>query len=168
MGVLAALLLVVVIGWIALSDRILPAPAEQGDLTEDPTGVYTRTPDEPSRSTLELRDGRYTLDGLGRDGSGSYRRNAGELRFGGDPSCGDAIGRYTGTQGRIDRYGLLPEDTAETLALARIDDTCAARAEALSGEWVLVRSLREGVYGICDPPNEEAAITGHWPEPSGC
>lgn len=29
-------------------------------------------------------------------------------------------------------------------------------------------SGRDGFYGICDAPNEEAAITGHWPEPSGC
>jgi hypothetical protein len=52
-----------------------------------------------------------------------------------------------------------------------VDDPCAdgRRAATLSDtRWVLRASGRDDAHGICDPPNEEAAITGHWPEPSGC
>lgn len=169
MLILGVLLVLVVFGWIALSARILPAPIPIGDIDRDPLGLYTRTPDAPTATTLHLQNGTYILSGsLPHTGSGTVARERGELHFSADAACGAATGRYSATLGRQDRYGLLPENTAETLDLVLIEDACASRAETLDELWVLRRSLGGGVYGICDPPNEEAAITGHWPEPSGC
>jgi len=54
------------------------------------------------------------------------------------------------------------------MAMTLVSDACPGRSEALGATWVLRASGRDGVYSICDAPNEEAAITGHWPEPSGC
>ena len=86
-----------------------------------------------------------------------------------DPACSDVAGRYAVEIGDIERFGLLPAHRAQTMTLSLISDDCPRRSEALAGTtWVLRASGRDGVYGICDAPNEEAAITGHWPEPSGC
>lgn len=167
--ILGLLLLLVVLGWIALSDRILPPAIPNGAIADGPFGTYTRTPDAPRATTLRLEDGAYTLEGeVPHVGGGALAHVDGELRLSGDPGCEGLEGRYRATLGSRDRDGLLPENVAETLDLVRVEDGCASRAEALDGAWVLRLSGRPGVYGICDPPNEEAAITGHWPEPSGC
>jgi hypothetical protein len=166
MAILVGLLVLVVVGWILLGALILPQTA--GALA----GRWTRTPDAPMATTLEFDGRTWRLDGaLEYTGTGTAEVDGSQLVLSADPACPDDVGRYTIEVRSIARFGLLPENTSEELSLETVDDPCAdgARRAALeSAAWVLRASGREGIYGICDPPNEEAAITGHWPEPSGC
>jgi len=174
MLILGGLLVVIVIGWVLLAPRILPPADPDGS---DPGGAgagldgrWTRTPDDALATTLELAGASYTLSGaLTFTGAGRAARDGDDLLLTDDAACPDADGRYAVELGEIDRFGLLPEHRAQTMTLTLRSDACADRAEALAGAtWVLRASGRDGVFGICDAPNEEAAITGHWPEPSGC
>lgn len=170
MLILVALLAAVVIGWVLLGPLILPrAPAPSAAVL---AGRWTRTPDAPLTTTLALSEDAYVLSGdLPHVGTGTAALEARVLVLSEDPACPDAVGRYEVRTEAIDRHGLLPQHTSEALTLVVIDDPCArgARASALTGDrWVLRASARPDAHGICDPPNEEAAITGHWPEPSGC
>jgi len=168
MLILAGLLVVIVVGWVLLAPRILP-PANPGSSTTGLDGRWSRTPDEPLATSLVFSGATYSVDGeLPFTGSGGAVSFGGQLVVSEDPACTDAIGTYALELGDIDRHGLLPEHRAQTVTLTLVTDACAARADVLAGTWTLRASGRDGVYGICDPPNEEAAITGHWPEPSGC
>ncbi len=169
MMILFGLIAVVVIGWVLLGPRILP----QQDDAASSTGLdgrWTRDPDQPLGTTLELNGTAYALSGaLSFTGSGRAARDGNDLLVTDDAACPDAVGRYTVELGDVDRAGLLPEHRAQTMTLTVVSDPCPARADALGGTtWTLRASGRDGVYGVCDPPNEEAAITGHWPEPSAC
>lgn len=170
MLILAGLLVAIVAGWMVLGPLILPPAAAPGTSATGLDGRWTRTPYEPLATTLTLSGSSYSVDGaLAFAGSGRAARDADELLLTEDAACADAAGRYAVELGDLDRVGLLPEHRAQTMTLRLVADPCAARAEALVGAtWVLRASGRDGTYGICDPPNEEAAITGHWPEPSGC
>ncbi len=173
MLVLVGLLAVIVVGWMLLGPRILPpaneTPAPEGSAT-GLDGRWTRTPDEPLATTLALSGATYTVGGaLDFAGTGSATATGDELLLADDPACPDVDGAYAVELGDVDRFGLLPEHRAQTMRLTLVSDGCGPRADALAGgTWTLRASGRDGVYGICDPPNEEAAITGHWPEPSGC
>jgi hypothetical protein len=176
MLILVGLLAAVVLGWVLLGSRILP-PGPEVESSGSPEaagldGRWTATPDEPLGTTFAIDDGRYELMGdLPFTGAGEATVTGAELTLRADEACADAHGRYRIELGDTDRYGLLPQFRAQTLTLALIADPCAdgERARSLTGaQWVLRASGRAGVHGICDPPNEEAAITGHWPEPSGC
>ena len=169
MLILAGLLVLIVLGWVLLAPRILP-PAGPGTSTMGLDGRWTRTPDDALATTLDLSGASYTLSGaLTFTGAGRAARDGDDLLLTDDAACPDADGRYAVELGEIDRFGLLPEHRAQTMTLTLRSDACADRAEALAGAtWVLRASGRDGVFGICDAPNEEAAITGHWPEPSGC
>jgi len=169
MLVLVGLLAVIVGGWVLLGPLILP-PADPDASDTGLDGSWTRTPNDPLATTLSLSGPSYTLDGaLGFAGSGRVARDGDELVVAEDAACPDAPGRYAIELGDIDRFGLLPEHRAQTMTLTLVSDSCLGRAGALEGAtWVLRASGRDGIHGICDPPNEEAAITGHWPEPSGC
>jgi hypothetical protein len=170
MLILGLVLLAVVAGWILLAPRILPAASSPGT-TEELAGTWARDPDQPMRASLVLDDGTYELRGeldyTGRGTAVEYRE---ELILSADPNCPVAVGRYEVSTGTHDRRGLLPQFTAQTLTLTLIEDACGRgqRAAGIGGEWVLRTTDREGVHGVCDPPNEEAAVTGHWPAPSGC
>lgn len=179
MLILAGLLAAVVAGWILLGSRILPGlppadadPSATGAARGPLDGRWTATPDAPDQTTLAIDDGRYGFEGqLEFLGSGRLATDGTEVTVSDDPACPDADGRYAADLGDTDRYGLLPQYRAETLRLSLIEDPCAegARARALTAvAWVLRTSARPGIYGVCDPPNEEAAITGHWPAPTGC
>jgi hypothetical protein len=169
MLILVGLLAVIVAGWVLLGPHILP-PAAPGASVTGLDGRWTRTPDEPLATTLALSGVTYSVEGADDfSGSGRAAREDDDLLLADDLGCPDATGRYGVELGDVDRFGLLPEHRAQTMTLTLVSDACAARADALAGAtWVLRASGRDGVYGICDPPNEEAAITGHWPEPSGC
>jgi hypothetical protein len=65
-----------------------------------------------------------------------------------DPVCIDDIGLY---RWRLDEGRLV---------LEVIDDPCAIRLRAVN--------LGGRDWRPCRPPNVEAAVTGHWPEPEGC
>jgi hypothetical protein len=169
MLILAGLLVLVVIGWVLLGPRILP-PAEPASSATGLDGRWTRTPDDALATTLAVSGTSYMLDGaLPFTGTGRVARDGGDLLLTDDAACPDADGRYTVELSDLDRPGLLPEHRAQTMTLTPRSDACPDRADALAGAtWVLRLSGRDGVFGICDAPNEEAAITGHWPEPSAC
>jgi hypothetical protein len=166
MAVLVGLLVTVVAGWILLGPLILPRSAASL------AGRWTLTPDRPLSTTLAIDGQSWSLDGdLAHASGGTAEVDGAQLILRDDPVCPGVVGRYAFEVEEIDRFGLLPENTSQALRLVASDDPCAegVRAATLeAGTWILRASGREGVYGICDPPNEEAAITGHWPEPSGC
>jgi hypothetical protein len=168
MLILVGLLVAVVAGWIIIGPRILP-----GDAAASPQldGLWTRTPDHPLATTLAIDGDTYRLSGsLAFLGAGALHIGPAELATSADPACAGATGTYAVEVADTDRHGLLPQYRAQTLTLTLVRDECAdgARAATLAGEWVLRASARRDAHGICDPPTEEAAITGHWPEPSGC
>jgi hypothetical protein len=174
MLILAGLLVLIVVGWVLLAPRILPPADSDSSAPTDPgtglDGRWTRTPDAALATTLALSGSSYALEGeLGFTSTGRAARDDDDLLLTDDAACPDTDGRYAVELGDVDRFGLLPEHRAQTMTLTPRSDGCADRAEALGGAtWVLRASGRAGVFGICDPPNQEAAITGHWPEPSGC
>jgi hypothetical protein len=65
-----------------------------------------------------------------------------------DPNCIDTTGRYTWA---------LAEGA---LTLIEVDDPCAIRLRAMN--------LTYEPWAACRPPNQEAAISGHWPMPAEC
>ena len=171
MLILAGVLVVVVVGWIILSPLLLPGDA--GDATATLAGSWTLHQADPGSTTLRLESGTYRLEGdLDFRGGGAAAYGDGHLTVSGDPACPGVVGRYGVTLGDVARYGLLDQFRAQSLMLDTVGDACAdgmrAATLAAAGTWILRRSARAGVYGICDPPNAEAAVTGHWPEPSGC
>ena len=169
MLILAGLLVVIVAGWVLLGPRILPpATPDAGASALD--GRWTRTPDDPRATTLAISGATYAMEGdLDFTGSGHASRDGDDLVLAGDPACPEVAGRYAVELGDVERPGLLPQHRAQTMTLTLVSDACPGRSDALTGAtWMLRASGRDGVYGICDAPNEEAAITGHWPEPSGC
>jgi hypothetical protein len=169
MLILIGLIAAVVLGWILLGPRILPPSAPSSSET-GLDGRWTTSPAEPMGTTLVVDGTAYTLSGsLPFTGSGRVARDGEHLLVTDDGACPDAVGRYAVELGEVDRTGLLPQHRAQTMTLTAVEDPCPSRASALgSSTWTLRASGRDGVYGICDPPNEEAAITGHWPVPSGC
>ena len=167
LGLLALLLIAVVAGWIYLGPRILPATDRQVPGPLD--GRWTLSAKEPLATTLEIRDGLFRLDGdLALTGAGTASVSGSTLTLIGPDGCG-APGMYAIELGHVDRPGLLPQFRAQTLSLRTIQDGCPLRRDVVAERlWLLRASFRDGVHGICDPPNQEAAITGHWPEPAGC
>jgi hypothetical protein len=65
-----------------------------------------------------------------------------------DPNCIDITGQYTWT---------LEEGV---LMLSVVDDPCAIRLRA--------QNITFQPWESCQPPNQEAAISGHWRVPAGC
>lgn len=171
MLVLGGLMVAVVVGWLVVGQRILPAPAPASP-TGSLDGRWTATSADPLATTLTFDGSTYVLSGeLAFTGSGRMTLGEDQLSLLDDPACPDAVGRYEVDLGDVDRYGLLPENRAQTMSLALVEDECAdgSRAATLAADrWMLRASGRDDAHGICDPPNEEAAITGHWPEPTGC
>ena len=169
MVILGGLLVVVVLAWIQLSPLILPPGAAR----PSPTGLdgeWTLTPDDPLATTFVISADSYRLDGaISFNGAGTAARDGEDLHLTDDAACRDTDGRYAVELGEVERLGLPGEDRAQTMTLVLVSDPCESRAEALlSTTWLLRTSGRDGVFGICDPPHEEAALTSHWPEPSGC
>jgi hypothetical protein len=167
LALLAALLVAVILGWVLLGPMILPPTTHPGPGALD--GRWTISPEAPLATTLEIRDGTFQLAGdLLLTGAGSASVAGSTLMLDGPQPCA-ARGSYRFTLADVDRPGLLPQFRSQTVSLQALDDGCTVRRDVLTSQrWVLRASLRAGVHGICDPPNEEAAITGHWPEPAGC
>ena len=65
-----------------------------------------------------------------------------------DPHCLSTVGRYTWKM------------EERQLILKLVDDTCAINMRG--------KNLIKQPWKSCQPPNEEAATTGHWPVPPGC
>ena len=143
-------------------------------------GVYTREPTiefDPDRaqcrrcppyphdaghSTFTLRGGRFEMRHEHPDYrmEGHFVVEGDEVVFFNDAEC-------TGTRGRY-RWAL--ED--DTLTLELVEDECGfgQRAQDFTTHpWTRMGDAPlSGVRLECIPPNTEAAISGHWPAPSGC
>jgi len=153
---------------------VTPVPPLAGTPVD---GVYVRVPTDPYEgqrapcrrcppypldrgvSRLSLVAGRYEM--LHHEPRyrilAHYTVAGDELVIFNDPECSRVLGRY--------RWTL----SDETLTLEVIDDGCAfgQRAEDLAAvSWTLVGAIPAGLD--CEPPGEEAAVSGHWPAPSGC
>ena len=146
----------------------LLATALDGVYSRDPTDRYSgpraacrRCPPYPvdrGTSTLTLALGRYAVvhEEPRYVGIGHFVVEGDTLILTNDPECGETRGTY-----RWERDGA-------QLQLDVIDDPCAfgQRAADLTGRiWTLTETSRGGP---CQPPNTEAAVSGHWPAPSGC
>lgn len=144
-------------------------PSEiDGEFTRPPTDSYTgdraacrRCPPFPldrGESILRLDRGRYEIVHV----EPAYRSH-GHFTFDGellslfnDPECATEVGTY-----RVERDGA-------QLRLAVEDDPCAfgQRSRDLTDRTWTPTDIARGES--CQAPNTEAAVSGHWPEPSHC
>jgi hypothetical protein len=99
---------------------------------------------------LRFHEGAFRIYHPGTDwGSlGSFTVSGDSLQLFNDPNCADVVGQYS--------WAL--EDGS--LELTLVDDPCAIRLRA--------KNLTFQPWQSCQPPNMEAAISGHWPVPEGC
>lgn len=74
--------------------------------------------------------------------------SSGQLLLANDPTCQEVIGVYHWKLGE------------GKLILTVVEDKCAIRLRAMN--------LTNLPWLSCQPPSREAAITDHWPKPSGC
>jgi hypothetical protein len=169
MLILGALLVAVVLAWLQLSPIILPQPEAQPSAT-DLDGEWTLYMDEPLATTFALSGSSYRFEGaLDFNGAGRAGRDGDDLLLADDAACPDTDGRYAIELGDIDRGGAEFEDRVQTMTLTLVSDACVVRADTLvSSTWVLRASGRDGVHGICDPPDESPGLTSLWPRPTGC
>lgn len=79
---------------------------------------------------------------------GSFTISGDQLLLFNDPTCHLEVGEYTWSL----EEGLL--------RLEVIDDACAIALRA--------KNLTEQPWSACQPPNQEAAVSDHWPKPPGC
>lgn len=121
-----------------------------------------RCPDyarEPGLWKLQLHRGVFRIYYEGRDWSsvGSFLvtrdrmskvEDPDKLLLFNDPNCTGIVGVYRWLK------------TKEGLLLEAVDDTCSYRLRAAN--------LSSLPWLSCTPPNEEAAVTDHWPKPEGC
>jgi len=130
-------------------------------------GVYTKVVDTGTPTVHCVRcpeyapyDGLWKLsfdDGIfrlyhtptGWRGLASYTVAANEVTLFNDPTCPELTGRYTFT---LADGQLVFTDPAA--------DPCAIALRTLN--------LTQQPWLSCQPPNQEAAISGHWPVPDGC
>ena len=129
-------------------------------------GVYVKIDPDPNTPTPCRRCPDYILNGgvwllrfhqgvfriyhpgAGWKSLGSYRVTGDQLDLFNDPNCIDVTGRYT--------WALV--DGVLTLTVS--DDPCAIKLRA--------KNITFQPWESCQPPNQEAAISGHWPAPLGC
>ncbi len=154
--------------WIDLQQRnpypyTLPLPA---DNPTEIDGVYVKfetraTPPIPCRRCpdykpeggwwkLSLRRGVFRIfhEATGWKSLGSFLLIGDRLLLANDPVCPQLNGMY--------RWQL----TDGNLSVAVIEDRCSAGLRA--------KNLAGLVWQSCMPPTHEAAVTGHWPIPTGC
>jgi len=131
------------------------------EVTENPTVHCRRCPDyAPEGGLWKLRFDKgvfriYHAD-TGWKGIGTFLVTTdflaeiptGQLVLANDPVCQEVIGVY--------RWKL----EQGKLFLSVIEDPCAIRLRALN--------LTHLAWLACQPPGQEAAISGHWPVPVGC
>jgi len=93
---------------------------------------------------------------------GSFTVSGDRITFFNDPYCEEnlqMVGIYTW---RLD---------GNSLTLAANDDACSIglRAKNLTfSPWIRVERKQSQNADPCQPPNREAAVTDHWPKPTGC
>lgn len=123
------------------------------DPKEDPRVPCRRCPDyAPEGGLWKLQWDRGVFRILhvssGWKSIGSFVVDANRLSLFNDPVCHEITGLYTWTL----------EDNQ--LVLRVVGDECAILLRAMN--------LTKQPWLSCRPPNREAAVTGHWPEPPGC
>jgi hypothetical protein len=119
-------------------------------------------PVDAGRSTLTLDRGRFHVVHVDSpyETRGHYVVSGTRIILLNDPECGAERGVYRWTR-----------DAAGMIELTVIADPCGFDQRAIDltfHPWQLKQSLTPDRRGYCDPPNEEAAVTGHWPEPDDC
>lgn len=146
----------------------LAATDIDGEYTRPPTDTYTgdraacrRCPPYPpdrGASILRFDRGRYEIvhDEPAYRTFGHFTVDGELLTLINDPECATDIGTY-----RVERDGA-------QLRFDVVDDPCAfgQRTRDLTERTWTPADIARGES--CQPPNTEAAISGHWPEPSGC
>lgn len=139
-----------------------------GEYTRPPTDTYTgdraacrRCPPFPpdrGASTLRLDRGRYEVvhEEPAYRSFGHFTYDGELLTLLNDPECGTEVGTY-----RVERDGA-------QLRFEVVDDPCAfqQRSRDLVARTWTPTDIARGES--CQPPNTEAAVSGHWPEPSHC
>lgn len=103
-------------------------------------GVWKLELDEGVFRVFHPRTGWRTL--------GSYTVQGEHIAFFNDPQCHLAVGNFTWRRGD------------EGLHFALIDDDCELGTRA--------NNFTAQPWESCQPPNHEAAVTGHWKTPRGC
>ena len=92
-------------------------------------------------------------------GIGSFVVADDQLLLFNDPHCHSDVATYTwALDGR-------------QLRLTAVDDSCGFGLRAgnlTAGAWYLERDGNGRPVNPCEPPNQEAAITGHWPKSEQC
>jgi hypothetical protein len=155
-------------GWAALQQRVpypfgTPLPPPEASPLD---GTYVKVYNDPSTPVpcrrcpdymqhggqwrLRFHQGVFRIYHPGTDWKslGSFTVNGSELALFNDPNCIDVTGRYT--------WALADGQ----LTLTLVDDPCAIRLRA--------QNLTFQPWESCQPPNQEAAISGHWRVPAGC
>lgn len=122
-------------------------------IKDEPTVHCRRCPDyapEGGLWKLSLDDGIFRIyhAETGWRSLASFTVEGSALNLFNDPNCFDLVGRYAWA---------LEEGQ---LVLTVIDDPCAIALRAMN--------LTQLPWKSCQPPNQEAAISGHWPVPEGC
>lgn len=99
---------------------------------------------------LQLNNGVYRVIHLetGWKSIGTFIVTGNRMLLANDPCCTKSIGVYKWSE------------NDGQLVLEVIDDPCNIKLRA--------KNLTETPWRSCQPPNEEAATTGHWPFPEGC
>lgn len=131
-------------------DRGTPVPCRRCAPYKAEGGVWT----------LSLKAGAFRVSHQVTrfQGVGSFTVTGDRITFFNDPNCHREVGIY---RWEVDGRSLLLEE---------IDDPCAFGLRAgnlTAGRWVLVEQEGRQI-NPCQPPNVEAAVTGHWPAPQEC
>lgn len=139
-----------------------------GEYTRPPTDTYTgdraacrRCPPFPpdrGAAILRLDRGRYEMihEEPAYRSFGHFTYDGELLTLLNDPECGTEVGTY-----RVERDGA-------QLRFEVVDDPCAfdqRTRDLMASTWTPADIARGE---SCQPPNTEAAVSGHWPEPSHC
>jgi hypothetical protein len=99
---------------------------------------------------LYLSEGIFRVyhPGTGWRTLGSYRVDGDQIAFFNDPQCHLAVGRFG--------WSL----NARQLQFTPVEDNCELGTRA--------KNFTKQPWLSCQPPNREAAVTGHWSAPAGC
>ena len=118
---------------------------------------------EPGGETLTFDRGRYFVEHEppGFRSSGHFWvEDDNRIRLFNDPSCSTFEGVYEW------------EVADGVLRLHAVEDECPftqlRQRFLMAKDWQLVQGGTDDAAAGCDPPSEEAAVTGHWPIPKGC
>lgn len=109
--------------------------------------------------TLDAGAFRVSHNGTNFQGIGSFTVSGNRLTLFNDPNCHLDVGQYTW------------EMDGRSLILTPVEDSCGFKLRAKnlgSGAWVKQADAAGQKLDPCQPPSQEAAITGHWPAPASC